>query len=44
MNEMMAVEAELDIQKVKIPDFVTISIKDLAALDLFIEIIEIGGK
>ena len=44
MNEMMAVEVKLDMEKAQIPDSIAMSIRDLSALEPYIELIEIGGK
>ena len=41
MNEMMAIEVELDAEKAKVPDNVSMSVKDIAALEPFIEMIEV---
>ena len=41
MNEMMAIEVELDAEKAKVPDSITMSVKDIAALELFIEMVEV---
>ena len=41
MNEMMAIEVELDAEKAKVPDSITMSVKDIAALEPFIEMVEV---
>jgi len=40
-TEMFGVEVELDIAKAKVPDTVALPVKDIAALEPFIEIIEL---
>jgi len=40
-NEMMAIEVEFDLPKAKVPDNVSMSVKDIAALEPFIELVEV---